>query len=35
MNKTLKTLTAVALLLALPCGVSAQKKAAAKKESQD
>jgi len=34
MNKTLKTLTAVALLLALPCGVSAQKKAAAKKKAK-
>ena len=34
MNKTLKTLTAVALLLALPCGVSAQKKAAAKKKTK-
>ncbi len=34
MNKTLKTLTAVTLLLALPCGVSAQKKAAAKKKAK-
>ena len=34
MNKTLKTLTAVALLLALPCGVSAQKKAAARKKAK-
>ncbi len=34
MNKTLKTLTAVALLLALPCGVSAQKKATAKKKAK-
>ncbi len=34
MNKTLKTLMAAALLLALPCGVSAQKKAAAKKKAK-
>ena len=34
MNKTLKTLTAVALLLALPCGVFAQKKTAAKKKTK-
>ena len=34
MNKTLKTLTAVALLLALPCGVFAQKKAAARKKAK-
>ena len=34
MNKTLKTLTAVALLLALPCGVFAQKKTAAKKKAK-
>ena len=34
MNKTLKTLTAVALLLALPCGVFAQKKTAARKKAK-
>ena len=31
----LKTLTMAALLLALPCGAFAQKKAAAKKEEED